>query len=73
MQAFSLSHSAVLQQNARRTAAALLPKITTLPKTMVIPSLQEISQMVPKESEVVEGKASGSEAGLANGVAPTAA
>lgn len=44
-------NSAVLQQNARHTAASLLPALTHLPPTMAMPSQKAVVDSLPTEAE----------------------
>ncbi len=53
----------VLQQNARVTAASLLPKLTHLPPTMVIPAKGTVQKVVNGDAngEKVQGQKTGEE------------
>jgi len=53
----------VLQQNARVTAASLLPALTHLPPTMVLPGKGTVQMVVNGDAngEMVQGQKSGEE------------
>ena len=51
-----------MQQNARKTAASLLPPLTHLPPTMVLPGKAQVEQVLKGNSaEQVQNNKSGDE------------
>lgn len=55
-------YSMVLQQNARSAAAALLPPLTHLPPTMVLPGKETVQKVLNgKQDAVVQNQKSGEE------------